>query len=67
MKSRKPNIKDSRRGRLKESLTLTRSSVSRIAVVARDASFTVLASRQIFTLLTDAFIYTLTVPVTLAG
>lgn len=46
---------------------LARSSISRITVVARDTGFTVFASRQIFTLLTDAFIDALTVPIALAG
>lgn len=61
------NTKDFSVGRFKASLTLTCSSISRITVVAWDTSFTVFATRQIFTLLTDAFIDTLTVPVTLAG
>lgn len=43
------------------------SSISRITVVARDTGFTVFASCQIFTLLTDAFIYALTVPIALTS
>lgn len=54
-------------GSSKAALTLTRAPVGGIPVVARDARLTVLARGQVFTLLTNALVYTLAVPVTLTG
>lgn len=48
-------------------LTLTRSPIGWVSIVTRDAGIAVLAGGQVLALLTDAFIDTLAVSVTLAG
>lgn len=48
-------------------LTLARAPVGGVPVVARDTGLAVPARGQVLTLLTDALVHTLAVPVTLTG
>lgn len=54
-------------GSCEAALTLARAPVGGIPVVARDAGLTVPARGQVLTLLTDALVHTLAVPVALTG
>lgn len=65
--SRVKSTKELRVGSPEAALTLARAPVGGIPVVARDAGLTVPARGQVLTLLTNALVYTLAVPITLTG
>lgn len=65
--SRVKSTKELRAGSPEAALTLARAPVGGIPVVARDAGLTVPARGQVLTLLTNALVYTLAVPITLTG